>query len=95
MDEEGLLRTLNSSVKDLQRRIDRHFDLMARYLENRTHDEAPEMMFSLCPSRSRENVLKNAILEAIDTLEETRKAFKSKTLEGLRKKLTQVLIDLK
>jgi hypothetical protein len=54
----------------------------------------PETVFSLCSSRSREHVLKTAIRETIDTLEETRKAFKSKTLEALRKKLTQVLIDL-
>lgn len=31
--------------------------------------------------------------EAIDVLEESRKAFKSKRLEILRKRLTQVLID--
>jgi hypothetical protein len=47
----------------------------------------------LCPRRSRELMMKTAIKEAIDVLEESRKAFKSKRLEALRKKLTQVLID--
>jgi hypothetical protein len=95
MNEEGLLRALGSSVKDLQQRIDQHFDLVDRFLENKTDDEPPETMLDVYPSGSRELVLKNAIQEAIDTLEETRKAFKSKTLETLRKKLTRVLIDLK
>jgi hypothetical protein len=95
MDEEGLLRALGSSVKDLQKRIDQHFDLVDRFLENRTDDDPDETVLALYPSGSRELVLKNAIRETIETLEETRKAFKSKTLETLRKKLTRVLIDLK
>jgi hypothetical protein len=94
MEKEALLRALNSSVKNLQQRIGLHFDLMDRFLENKANDALPETIFPLCPSRSREYVLKNAIREAIDTLEETRNAFKSKTLETLRKKLTRVLIDL-
>jgi hypothetical protein len=95
MSEERLLVALGSSAKDLQQRIDRHFDLVDRFLENKTGNETPETFLHLYPSKSRELVLKNAIQEAIDTLEETRKAFKSKTLESLRKKLTRVLIDLK
>ncbi len=94
MGEEGLFRAINSSVEDLHKRLDRHFDLVNRLLETMPEDEMPEAMFRLCPSRSREHMLKTAIREAIDTLEETRKAFKSKTLEVLRKKLTQILIDL-
>lgn len=85
---------LNTSAKELQQRIDQHFDLMDRFLKNRADDVDPEIMLTHCPSRTREHVLKNAIQEAIETLEETRKAFKSKTLETLRKKLTKVLIDL-
>jgi hypothetical protein len=37
--------------------------------------------------------MKEAIKEAIDELEESRKAFKSKRLEVLRKKLTMVLMN--
>jgi len=46
-------------------------------------------------SFSNESRLKEAIKEAIDVLEETRKAFKSKKLAALRKKLTHVLIESK
>jgi hypothetical protein len=40
-----------------------------------------------------ESRLKEALKEAIEVLEDTRKAFKSKRLGELRKKLTQVLIE--
>ena len=38
-------------------------------------------------------MLKEAIREAIKVIEDSRKAFKSKKLEALRKKLTSVLIE--
>jgi hypothetical protein len=94
MNKDRLLEALGSSVRDLQQRVDRHFDLVDRVLEGRTGVKVTEEMPNSCTPISREHVLKNAIREAIDTLEETRKAFKSKTLETLRKKLTRVLIDL-
>ncbi|MBU2552356.1 MAG: hypothetical protein KKB20_28345 [Proteobacteria bacterium] len=46
-------------------------------------------------AKAREEILKAAIMEAIDELEESRKAFKSKRLEQLRKKLTYVLLESK
>lgn len=94
MEEGRLSIELSNSVKDLQQRIGQHFDLLDRFLENKTNDLSSDAAIHLCAPRSREQVLKNAIREAIDTLENTRKAFKSKTLETLRKKLTQVLIEL-
>ena len=42
----------------------------------------------------REEKLKAAIKEAVEELEESRKSFKSKRLELLRKKLTRTLMDL-
>lgn len=48
----------------------------------------------LAPS-VREKKLRAAIMEAINELEESRKSFKSKRLERLRKRLTQVLIESK
>ncbi|MBI5578868.1 MAG: hypothetical protein HY895_06925 [Deltaproteobacteria bacterium] len=45
------------------------------------------------PQLGREDALRRAIAEAIAILEESRKAFKSKQIEALRKRLTQVLID--
>jgi hypothetical protein len=37
--------------------------------------------------------LVNAIKETIEVLEQSRKAFKSKTLETLRRRLTDVLVE--
>jgi len=51
------------------------------------------VLLDMFPSRLRELKLKEAIKDSINILEESRKAFKSKRLEALRKKLTQVLID--
>lgn len=42
--------------------------------------------------RHRE-ILRHTLADAIDVLESTRKAFKSKQIEALRKKLTQVLME--
>ena len=38
-------------------------------------------------------VLRHTLTDAIEALESTRKAFKSKQIEALRKKLTRVLIE--
>ena len=45
---------------------------------------------SACPHKQR---LKETLLKAIQVLEESRKAFKSKQLEALRKKLIEVLAE--
>jgi hypothetical protein len=42
--------------------------------------------------RHRE-ILRHTLADAIEVLESTRKAFKSKQIEALRKKLTKVLIE--
>lgn len=46
---------------------------------------------SRCPYKQR---LKDTLLETIQVLEESRKAFKSKQLETLRKKLIKVLAEI-
>jgi hypothetical protein len=93
MDKNALLKALNASVRDLQQGIDRHCCLVASIAEGRVDERNLKPLLDLCPSKSREHDLKNAIKDAIETLEESRKAFKSKQLEALRKRLTQVLID--
>ena len=50
-------------------------------------------MASILEERGSDARLKEALKETIEVLEQTKKAFKSKRLEVLRKKLTQVLID--
>lgn len=85
---------LYQSLHELQKGIDLHQSLLASLLGDRLEGcnlEAPQDLF---PARSRELQLKRVIKEAIDVLEESRKAFKSKKLEALRKRLTEVLIDV-
>ena len=93
LDKDALLEALNASVKDLQKGIDMHCCLVASIMDEKVDERNLKPLFDLCPSKSREQTLKQAIKDAIDTLEESRKAFKSKQLEALRKRLTQVLID--
>jgi len=38
--------------------------------------------------------LKHILVDTIEALEETRRAFKSKQIEMLRKKLTQILLEM-
>jgi hypothetical protein len=93
IDKKDLIKALNSSIKDLQQGIDIHCGLVTAMLEGGVDERNLQPLLDLCPKRSREWLMKDAIKEAIDVLEESRKAFKSKKLEALRKKLTQVLID--
>ncbi len=44
-------------------------------------------------SATNESRLRRSLYETIETLEETKKAFKSKRLETLRKKLLNVLME--
>lgn len=93
--KDELLTALNKSVKDLQQGIDMHTCLIASILGNEVGQQNFQPLMAEYPSRSREIQLKEVIAEAIDILDESRKSFKSKRLEVLRKKLTQVLIDAK
>jgi hypothetical protein len=88
-----LISALQKSVKELQQGIDMHTCLIASILENELDERNLKPFMDACPSRYRESRMKAAIKEAIDVLDESRKAFKSKRLETLRKRLTQVLID--
>lgn len=56
-------------------------------------DEEPVLhrCVSACPHKQR---MKETLLETIQVLEESRKAFKSKQLEALRKKLIEVLAEM-
>lgn len=92
-DKNTLAHALNSSIKDLQQGIDRHCVLISSIMANQIEFQDLKPFFEACPSKTRELALKKAIKDAIDTLEDTRKAFKSKQLEMLRKRLTQVLVD--
>ena len=93
VQKKYLINALNSSVKELQQGIDMHRCLVTSILEGQVDESDLQPFFDLGPKRTRERRFEKAIQEAIDVLEESRKSFKSKKLEALRKRLTQVLID--
>ncbi len=91
-NKRDLIRAIDKSAEELHQRIDMHCYLMNAILEHRVGDESIKGL--ILPSHSYDQrKLKEAIKEAIEVLEQTRKAFKSRRLEVLRKKLTQVLIE--
>ena len=92
--KKDLVTVINRSAEELHQKIDMQRHLMTTLLETKVRDETIEQL-ALSTYSLNENRLKQAIMETIDVLEESRKAFKSKRLEVLRKKLTQVLIEAK
>lgn len=92
-DKIKLISAINESVQELQQGIDTHRCLLASILEQQIDKDSYRQLMAVCPSRRREGAMKDAIQETIEVLEESRKAFKSKKLEILRKKLIKVLID--
>jgi hypothetical protein len=88
------LKTIERSMQELYAAIASHRSVMTSiYGQEKIGAQTETVPWAHCSPESRERVLKEAIREAIDVLEESRKAFKSKRLEVLRKKLTNVLID--
>jgi hypothetical protein len=94
VEKREIINAISASIKELQQGIDTHCCLVASLMNDGVDERNFKPLMDLCPERTREVRLKAAIKEAIDVIEESRKAFKSKKLEVLRKKLIQVLIDL-
>ena len=94
MSKKDLILVIDKSAEELHEKIDMHRYLMATILKQRVNDGSIKGL-SFPSYSSDERRLKEVLTEAIQVLEESRKAFKSKRLEALRKKLTQVLIDTK
>jgi len=89
--KKDLMRAIDVSAQDLHKKIDMHRYVMATVLDQRVSERALQRAVSrsLDADTSR---LKRAIEEAIEVLGQTRKSFKSKQLQALRKRLTQVLV---
>jgi hypothetical protein len=92
-DKKQLIETVIRHVTELQQRIDRHRCLVESFLGQEMNQDRVRELLATCPTLDREARLTAAIKEAIDVLEASRNEFKSKTLERLRKRLLQVLID--
>ena len=58
-------------------------------------DERSRSGGEVCDGRGCQHreLLRHTLVDAIETLETTRKAFKSKQIEALRRRLTRVLIE--
>ena len=93
LNKKDLINFLSTSVQDLQQGINAHCCLVSSILEEEVDERNLQAMLDRCPKGSREIELEKAIREAIDVIEESRKSFKSKRLETLRKKLTAVLMN--
>ena len=91
-NRKDLIAAIDRSAEELHQRIDMHRYLMATILEQRVGDGTLKRL-SLSAYSPVETRLKEALSETIEVLEQTRKAFKSKRLEALRKRLTHVLIE--
>ena len=92
VNKRDLIKAIDKSAEELHQRIDMHCYLINTILEQRVSDESIKRIIvsSHYPDQSR---LKEAVKEAIEVLEESRKSFKSKRLEALRKKLALVLME--
>lgn len=78
-------------AEEMHRRIDLQRALIARLLAEGSHSGAPGTCpLVVCPRLSK---IEETLKEAIEVLDQTRSAFKSRRLELLRKKLTDVLSD--
>jgi hypothetical protein len=91
-DRCELTERINKSLLELYQGMDSHRCLLASILGQEEGEQLPGIP-EIYSARARERKLKEAIKEAVEVLEETKKAFKSKRLESLRKRLTQVLMD--
>jgi ribosomal protein RSM22 (predicted rRNA methylase) len=86
-----LTMLVERNTQELYRLIDVQHSILLSIL-NGKKDDFPFDLCSLadCPHR---RLLRQILTETIEVLEETKKAFKSKRLEGLRKKLLHVLME--
>ena len=87
-----LIKIIDNNTKDLHNRIDLQRHILAAVIEKKTKglQISPDCIFLDCTHKKR---LRDVLTDAIGILEDTRKAFKSKRLEMLRKKLIQVLAE--
>jgi hypothetical protein len=92
VNKKDLIEALDKSAEELHQRIDMHRYLVNTILEQMVSEDSlkSHILSPLYPDQSR---LKEAVKEAIEVLEESRKSFKSKRLEALRKKLALVLME--
>jgi hypothetical protein len=90
-NREQLIKLIERSTRNLHQRVDMQQHVLLSIL-GQIKDGCPVDLCALvdCPHR---RLLCQVLAETIEVLEETKKAFKSKRLEGLRKRLLYVLME--
>ena len=86
---------LNARIRELAREINMQSRMISEIVEKEvtgTEHENLDKASVDCPD-PRKAMLEEAVRDAIEVLEQSRKSFKSKQLAGLRKKMTEVLLD--
>ncbi len=84
--KDNTIKTITENAAKLMQSIDYHNRLIAAAFGTQEIDITAN-------DPAGDGQLRQALYETIETLEETKKAFKSKRLEILRKKLTKVLME--
>ncbi len=79
---------LEQSLSELQSHMERHCRVLRSVVEQRPELAKSECVWADCRHRRR---LCSVLLQAIEVMDETRKAFKSRQLEGLRKEFVRIL----
>jgi hypothetical protein len=90
-NREQLIKLIERSTQDLHQRVDMQQHVLLSIL-GQIKDGCPVDLCPVvdCPHR---RLLRQVLSETIEVLEETKKAFKSKRLESLRKRLMHVLME--
>jgi hypothetical protein len=90
-NREQLIKLIERSTQDLHQRVDMQQHVLLSIL-GQIKDGCPVDLCPVvdCPHR---RLLRQVLSETIEVLEETNKAFKSKRLESLRKRLMHVLME--
>lgn len=81
---------LTTGVEEIRAKIEELQGLL-QFLEYGTEKTVPYCNVVAC---GHDRLLKTILLEVVEALESSRKAFKSKELEMLRKKLIRILADV-
>jgi hypothetical protein len=83
-------QALDMSIREIKVKIEQHEQLLDQMEGGSGVSLVPDCGLAGC-SHSRR--LKKILLEAVEALENSRRAFKSKELEVLRKKMIRMLAD--
>lgn len=90
----SLIEFIDNVSTNLKREIDHTHRVIRKHLENENKKGNNINYCSIidCPAKQ---VFRRTLINTIETLEETKRSFKSRELETLRKDLEEVLLEVK